>query len=98
MISVTQRAASVLAEALRAGEAGQEVGFRLVPARPGEILLAIDGPREGDRVVRHEERTVLLLDEWAVRELAGAVLDAEISGDGASLTLTGGRRPSARWN
>jgi hypothetical protein len=98
MVSVTNRAASVLAQALRAGEADDGVGFRILPASPGEILLAIDEAREGDHVVRHEDRTVLLLDGWVAEALDGAVLDAEIGDRGASLTLSGGRRSSARWN
>jgi hypothetical protein len=98
MVRITNRAAAVLAEALRAGEAGKELGFRLVPSGPGEILLAIDTAREGDQVIRHDQQTVLLLDVWLATALDGAVLDVDVKEEGASLTLYGGRRPQSAWN
>ncbi len=89
MVSVTDRAAAVLARTLRNGQASADLGFRVIPSGPGEIALAIDEARAGDQVVRHRDQTVLLVDEWVARALEGAVLDIEEQAEGASLTLYG---------
>ena len=91
MVSVTNRAAAVLAQTLRDGDATKDLGFRVVQSGPGEIGLAIDEPRAGDHIVRHDEQTVLLIDGRVACALDGAILDIELEEDGASLTLYGSR-------
>lgn len=86
-VTVTDRAAEVLAYTLRNGEVDQDSGFRVVPAAPWLIALTIDQAREGDQVVRHGKQTVLLLETWVAYALNGAVLDVEEQAEGASLTL-----------
>jgi hypothetical protein len=63
-----------------------------VPAGPGQIALALDSVREGDHVVRLEEQTVLMVDEWVSNVLHGALLDVEEHADGTSLALYGAAR------
>lgn len=92
MVSVTDRAVAVLARTLRDGEATRELGFRVVSSGPGEIALTIDEAREGDQVVRHQEQTVLLIEDWLASALDGSVLDIEEQEGGSSLTLHGYRR------
>jgi hypothetical protein len=92
MLSVTPRAVDVLARTLRDGDADTGHGFRVVPAGPGQIALALDSVREGDHVVRLQEQTVIMVDEWVSNVLDGAVLDVEEQDDGTSLALYGSGR------
>ncbi len=95
MLNVTTRAASVLARTLRAGRAEAGLGFRLVPSGVSEIALTIDQARDGDDVIRHDERTVLLMERWVSYVLDGAVLDIEEQASGTTLTLHSGNHPAA---
>ncbi len=95
MLNVTSRAASILARTLRAGQADAGLGFRLVPSGVSEIALTLDQARDGDDVIRHDERTVLLLERWVSYALDGAVLDIEEQSTGTTLTLHSGAHPAA---
>lgn len=96
MMSVTDRAASILARTLREGTAAANIGFRVIPAGPGEIALTIDEVRTGDHVVHHAERAVLLAEGWVAAVFDGAVLDISEHEGGAALTLQRPNVPRAR--
>ncbi|HEY7271075.1 MAG TPA: hypothetical protein VH951_14715 [Dehalococcoidia bacterium] len=87
MLSVTQRAATILVRTLRDGDADARLGFRVVPTAPGVLAFTLDEPHEGDEVFRHDDQTVLVVDPMIAQMLDGAVLDIEELPDGASLTL-----------
>lgn len=87
MLNVTDKALDVLAKSLDASEATEQQGLRLARTPQGEFGLAIDEEREGDQVVRQEERAVLLVDQEIASALDGATLDVIESPEGTRLTL-----------
>ena len=91
MLSLTQKAADILARTLRRGEADSTQGFRMVPTGPGELAFTVDERREGDAVIVHEDQTVILIEQWLADMLDGAVLDVHEQAGGTRLQLYGSR-------
>ncbi|HUF53856.1 MAG TPA: hypothetical protein VMR52_08810 [Dehalococcoidia bacterium] len=89
MINVTAEAKGVLATTLEASDALEGQALRLALSPEGRYGLTIDGEREGDQTVEHEDRAVLLLDQQVATSLDGATLEAIESPDGARLSLRG---------
>ncbi len=87
MLNVTEKAVDVLARSLDASDAGENHGLRLARTPQGEFGLAIDQEREGDQVVKLEERPVLFVGEDVSSDLDGAILDVVESPEGTKLTL-----------
>ncbi len=87
MINVTEKAVDALANSLDSTEAAPEQSLRLALTPQGEYGLAIDEQREGDQVIKQEERPVLLVAEEVSTALHGAVLDVVDSAEGQRLTL-----------
>ena len=87
MLSVTEEAVAALAKSLDESEADDEQSLRLSRSPAGEYGLAIDQERDGDQVVRQEERPVLLIDQEVSNQLDGAVLDLIEAPEGIRLTL-----------
>lgn len=98
MLQVTPQAISELHGMLTRAVAQQptadagNVGFRLVAsaAREGEgseLGLALDAPREGDAVIRHDGSSVLLLDAATSELLGDLTLDLIETPGGARLGI-----------
>jgi Fe-S cluster assembly iron-binding protein IscA len=87
VLNVTEKAVDILANSLEASEATEEQSLRLARTPQGEVGLAIDEEREGDQVVKQEERAILVLDEEIATVLDGATLDVSDSPEGQRLTL-----------
>ncbi len=87
MLNVTEKAVGALADSLESSEATDEQSLRLARTPQGEFGLAIDEEREGDQVVKQEERSILVLDEEISTALDGAILDIADSPEGQRLTL-----------
>lgn len=87
MLKVTEKVVDVLARSLDASEASDEQGLRLARTPEGEFGLAIDEEREGDQVVKQEERPILFVDQDVASALDGATLDVAESPEGTRLTL-----------
>ncbi len=87
MLNVTDKAVDVLADSLEASEATDQQSLRLTQNERGEYGLAIDEERDGDQVVKQEERAVLVLDADTAQALNGAVLDVVDSPEGQRLAL-----------
>ncbi|HZD87117.1 MAG TPA: hypothetical protein VE088_03830 [Gaiellaceae bacterium] len=85
MLTMTDRAATVIEDILHESQAGPEGGVRISgSAEPtGEAALEFalaEAPIEGDEVVR-ERGAVLYLDEVAAAVLVDKQLDVEAHGD-----------------
>jgi len=87
MLNVSQQAVDVLAETLENSDAGDQQGLRLARTPAGEYGLAVDEQREGDQVVRREDRPVLLVDQEVSASLDGATLEVVELPEGRRLTL-----------
>ena len=93
MLHVTSQARAVLHDRLMNVLAKQkqkpgvsDVGFRLMAHRD-RLGLALDAPAEGDQVVEHEGRSVLIVEPEIAHALEGRTLDAVETADGTHLQL-----------
>jgi hypothetical protein len=82
MLTIEHDALEFLAETLREGGLGAEVGLRLL-ADEDRFELVPDRPRAADRVFRHGGEPVVLVGPEVGRAVAGRVLER----DGGSLRL-----------
>lgn len=103
MITVTDEAKDLLRGMLeqveeQAGIQEDDVSIRLAAAAPPQseeteqseqvaIGLMLDRPHEGDQIVEHEGKRVLLVDESMAGMLEGMTLDAVDTPDGRRLTI-----------
>lgn len=75
MLNVSDKAGEALHRALEANEGGGEDVLRLT--RSGDQLaLAVDQERDGDQIVEHDGRSVLVVEPAISQALDGATLDA----------------------
>ena len=75
MLIVSDRALTVMANALDAGELAEEQVLRLAMGADGEYGLVIDEARDGDEIISRDERPVLYIGSEASPLLHGATLD-----------------------
>jgi Fe-S cluster assembly iron-binding protein IscA len=87
MINVTEKAAEALSETLDANrkEDSAQV-LRLVSSEQG-FGLGLDEERDGDQVVTHDERTVLVIESSVAQAFDGAVVDAVPSPEGPRIVI-----------
>jgi Fe-S cluster assembly iron-binding protein IscA len=88
MVVVTDRAAVELQELLKANNASEGQGVRLVPSVNGSIDMTIDSPSDGDEVIRSGEEPILIVDARISGALDGTKIDCDReSVDGSERTL-----------
>jgi len=93
MLTVTDKAAAYLREALTRKKEGTPEALRVVYTEEG-YQLTLDDPKEGDHIFEQEGQNYLLVDT-EVGEALGeeATLDLQQTPHGASLTLLGAYSP-----
>ncbi len=93
MLTVTDKAAAYLREALTRKKEGAPEALRVVYTEEG-YQLTLDDPKEGDHIFEQEGQNYLLVDS-EVGEALGeeATLDLQETPRGASLTLLGAHSP-----
>jgi len=89
MLTVTDTAAQALSEAMASGEKGLPSLLRIAMI-DGKCGLSLGEAAEGEQVIEHDGRPLLVVDADASAALAGAVLDAKETENGLRLTLTSG--------
>lgn len=78
MITVTESAKQTLGRTLAStGVEDPEIGFRLNTIAPGEYNLVPGKERQGDQVVEHKGRKVLLIGDDISRALDGRTIDRD---------------------
>ena len=87
MVNVTEHALDVLVMTLETSAPSMDHSFRLVQESEDEYGLTIDEARAGDQMVKHGERTVLVMDDAVATALDGLTLDALDSPEGVQFTL-----------
>ena len=87
MVNVTEHALDVLVMTLETSAPSMDHSFRLAQESEDEYGLAIDEARAGDQMVKHGERTVLVMDDAVATALDGLTLDALDSPEGVQFTL-----------
>lgn len=80
MIGLTERATQGLKEILSANHTPKDRAVKIVPGESGGLALVIDRPREGDAVVKEEERPLLIVDASITGRFDDVVLDASGGG------------------
>ncbi len=101
MVSVTTEARDLLQEILQQAEQqGADIdgstSIRLAPTTQGgdgnsgqvALGLMLDRPQEGDEVVEHNGKKILLIDSTTSDLLDGVTLDAVDTPDGRRLTIS----------
>jgi Fe-S cluster assembly iron-binding protein IscA len=93
MLTVTDKAAAYLREALTRKKEGTPEALRVVYTEEG-YQLTLDDPKDGDHIFEQEGQNYLLVDT-EVEEALGeeATLDLQQTPHGTSLTLLGARSP-----
>jgi len=86
VVLVSQLAASVMYEALRASKVEYGNCLRLVK-RKTQFVLLLDKPSRTDRVIRYKESIVLIIDERLEIELGNARIDVEEMIEGRNLVM-----------
>lgn len=86
MLNVTDKAAATLHATLDANDPEADQVLRLRQSAEG-LGLVMDEEREGDQVVAHEERSVLVIEPAVAQALDGAVIDAVDTPEGQRLVL-----------
>ena len=95
MLTVTDKAAAYLREALTRKKEGTPEALRVVYTEEG-YQLTLDDPKDGDHIFEQEGQNYLLVDT-EVGEALGeeATLDLQETPHGASLTLLGAQSPES---
>ncbi len=92
MLTVTDKAARYLREALSRKEEGTPQAIRIVHTEEG-YRLTMDDPKDSDQVFEQEGQNYLLVPAKLGEALSDATLDVQESPQGASLTLTAAHNP-----
>jgi Fe-S cluster assembly iron-binding protein IscA len=95
MVTVTSEARVILdnlrgdaiAEEPTLQEAQPSPALRLV-IQNSQAALALDQPRDGDQVIEHDGKPLLLVDPEIAQALADITIDVQETPEGGRLTLT----------
>lgn len=93
MLTLTKAAAGHLISLLDGANAPENVAAR-IQTDGGGLALTFDQQRPEDDTIKHEGRTVLVLDEQASTLLAAGTLDVKDTEAGPQLILSGPADPS----
>lgn len=92
MINVTDKAAAALVQNLETSKTEEAQVLRLI--RMGEgLAFTLDKERQGDQVVEHDKRTVLVIHQRVSQGLEDATLDAVDSPEGTQFVLQTSEQP-----
>lgn len=86
MITVSDEAKAVLWETLQQSGIPSDRGLRFQPSEDG-FLLELDQPTEDDRVIRHMDVPVLIIDGVVDEKVGDLLIDITIGSQGAQLTI-----------
>ena len=84
---VTVRAAEALHQTLQHEDAGESQALRLARTAEGSYRLRVDNEREGDDVLEHAGRKILLVEPALAETLADATVDVVATDTGPQLAL-----------
>lgn len=93
MMTVTEQAGDTLQRFLTFQEAGIDQAARLVRITSRQYRIELDKEHDGDDVIEHAGRTVLLVGPEVAQDLIGATLDVVPTDAGPQLVLRIGENP-----
>lgn len=86
MLTVTDKAAATLRDTIDANTSEEAQVLRLALSDQG-FGLTMDEERDGDQIVTHEERKVLVIGQDVAQALDGATVDAVDTPEGQQLVI-----------
>lgn len=86
MIRVSEIAAEVLFETLKASGLGPDKGLRLKQEDVG-LFLNVDTPKNDDNVIRHNKSVILIVDKDTEKKVGDALVDVEEGNEESRLVL-----------
>jgi Fe-S cluster assembly iron-binding protein IscA len=86
-LKVTDQAAAALQQLLEDQDPKPAQVLRLVSNTEGNFLLALDTKKDGDQVVRHKGRMVMVIGPSVSESLSGHILDWKQTRSGRSFTF-----------
>jgi Fe-S cluster assembly iron-binding protein IscA len=89
MLNVSDKAAAALRATLEGNTEDDQHVLRIERDGASALALRVDARRDGDQVVSHDGREVLVVEPAISDALDGATLDAVESPDGLRLVLSG---------
>lgn len=90
MVIVTEAAKQELGRMLASTNVDDsELSLRLAPTAPRQLGLVLGTEEEGDQVVEHEARKVLLVGEELSGALEGVTIDCQETSEGLRLVIVG---------
>ena len=98
MLQVTGRATQELRNLLEENEIEPGAALRLNKNSSGSLEFAVALTQEGDQVVLHEDRKVLLVDKELSAALTGVQMDVEETEKGSQFVLASLSPPDGRNN
>jgi len=87
MLTVTESARAELKRVSSQVQDQPDSVLRLVGDELGQLSLVADVEKEGDQVIKHEETTVLVIDEQLSAALEGVGVDCQDTEAGPRLVL-----------
>jgi len=87
MVTITEVARRELKAALSVRSSGY-VAFRLIPTGRHKLGLALDREREGDQIVEHGGRKVLLFEREVGDAIEGCTIDCQETAHGPALLIS----------
>ena len=87
MLTVTESAKAELKRVSSQDLDQPEAVLRLIADDSGQLSLVVDMEKESDQVVKHEETTVLVVDEQLSASLEGVGIDCQDTDAGPRLVL-----------
>lgn len=93
MLTVTEKAAAYLREALTRKKEDAPEAIRIVYTEEG-YQLTLDDPKEGDQIFEQEGQNYLLVDTALHEALDDAIIDVQESPQGFSLSLLAASSPA----
>lgn len=88
MVGVSDRARQELKKILTTNTDEPEACLRLTTDEQGQLGLAIDMERDGDKTVEHEDFRVLVVEKDLANALQGITIDVEETSEGARLVIS----------
>jgi Fe-S cluster assembly iron-binding protein IscA len=86
-LKVTDQAAAALQELLEDQDPNPTQVLRLVSNTESNFLLALDTKKDGDQVVKHKGKMVMVIEPSVSEDLSGHTLDWKQTRAGRSFTI-----------
>ena len=86
MVNVSDLAASVLLETMKASGVTEDQGLRLV-TNEGRLSLNIDSANSDDRVIEHDGANVLIIEKSVDESLGNILIDVQETPSGPQLVI-----------